>query len=555
MSLLNYSTSTTNNMENLTAVIISFLRPGYTKACIASLRKEYPGIKIIVAENGNYTKEMQKFCADHDAKYLQMPYDSGVCVARNSLVDHVDTKYVLVGDDDFYYTQEAMVREMVEFLDAYDEFDLIGGRVSVGGIIGNYQGFIEKQPTHFQSTQIDVETTEFEIDERSGLRYCSADLTFNYFVARTDKVRSVRWDEEIKVAYEHYSWFYDFKCAGGKVAFTPDPVVIHKPVHVDPEQEAEYAAFRNRKSDRERFFAKYGIKYTISMNGRKTFAPNLKLEKKKNDVKQVDFCITTFKRPQALRRLMLSIAEYYPSANIYIADQNESLDRVFYKKLRMDMLNAGMLKRFSVELLPYDCGLSHARNHLVTTTPNQYKLILDDDMMFTPETDIGKFIKLLEKHPHAGVVGGLLKQNDVEVHFEFNPKKDGDTLLHVHDGDHWKNIEGIQYKKTGCVLNFALMRKDIFQHIQWDAGQKVSEHLDFYLRMAGLPYQVLYTPDVVIDHPPVERSGDYKMFRQRNEYMVRMLKKHKAKRVKYLNGHVVEIAEDGYSLKKYKEAK
>lgn len=539
-------------MTNITAIVISFLRPGYTKACVDSLRKEYGDIKIIVGDNGGENPAIRKYCEARGAQYFPLEYDSGVCVARNELIKKVDTDYVLVGDDDFYYTPEAKVQEMKAFLEAHPEFDLIGGRVSVHGIVGNYQGFIEKRTKCFHTTGIEPETHTYETDPASGLRYCPADLTFNYFVARTAKVKEVPWDEEIKVAYEHFTWFYDFKCAGGKVAFSPDPIVVHKPKHVDPEQAQEYLAFRNRRSDAERFFSKYGIDYIIGINGVKTYAPNHRVERRKNDTKYVDFCITTFKRPKAVEKLLFSIADHYPMANVYVADQNETLDRDFYKTLRNKLFDAGMHKRVSIEHLPYDCGLSYARNHLVLTTPNKYKLILDDDFEFTAETDIGQMVELLETFSNVGIVGGRVRQLGVDVHFEFMPVKRDGTIYHTPSKYPMRKHKSISYQRTGCVLNFALMRKDIFQYIRWDQNLKVTEHLDFYLRMAEVPYQVLYTPDVVVDHPPAVREPDYKAMRQREEFLVKMMRKHGAKRIKYLNGQVLELMEDG-AIKKYKE--
>lgn len=544
-------------MENLTAILITFLRPGYTRACIESLRLQYPKIKIIVAENGKYSRSMQSFCRKNNASYIMMPYDSGVCVARNELVRNVDTDYVLVGDDDFFYTETAMVDRMLTFLENNNnEYDLIGGRVSVDGEVKNYQGFIEKRHNHFQSHCLDVDSAIYKYDDFSGLRYCPVDLTFNFFVARTEKVKETLWDEKIKVAYEHYSWFYDFKCAGGRVAFSPDPVVIHKSKHVDPKESPEYRHYRNRKEDKNRFFDKYNLDYTISMSGTKTYATSQKiyeLSQKNHYLKYIDFCITTFKRPKALERLLFSIAKYYPHANVYIADQNETLDRRFYKKLRIDIEKAGLKKRIAISSLPYDCGLSYARNYLVTTAPNKYKLILDDDMVFTEKTDIEKFYKLLENNTDCSIVGGLVQQNGVDLHFEFSLMVKDETIYQVPDNQPMRDYNGISYKKTGCVLNFALFRRDLFNFIKWDSSLKVSEHTDFYLRLSKYRnVRILYTPDVVIDHPPIEREGDYKELRQRPEFLINMLRKHKVKRIKYLNGQVIEDCNG--MTKRYKES-
>lgn len=552
-------------IHEVTAIVISFLRPGYTKACIRSLRKQYPKIKIIVGENAHFDKGLAKVCTEVGAEYVQLPYDSGVCFARNRLMERVQTKYVLVGDDDFFYTKSARVDEMVDFLQHCEDIEvedpphLIGGRVSVGGKVQNYQGFIEKHDDHFESKPLDLDR-EYEgmIEENYRFRVCEVDLTFNYFVALAEKVREVPWDEEIKVAYEHYSWFYDFKCAGGRVAFSPDPVVVHKPAHVNPEYTDDYGKFRNRKSDRARFFEKYEIDYAIDMRGHRSYSPNYVQKRKKStlDTKYVDFCITTFKRPQALERLLDSIVAYYPTANIYVADQNEKLDRAFYRSLRMKLQRMGLIKRLAVDHLPYDCGLGYARNYLMTKTPNMYKVILDDDMVFTEETDIGKMVELMKANPKCGIVGGLVKQLGHEVHFEFKLGVEGGTILQYPDKEQYRHHEGIKYKKTGCVLNFAMMRKDMFVYIQWDNDLKVSEHTDFYLRMKHVPMYILYTPDVVIDHPPAPkdwRYREYKELRQRQEFTIKMLRKHGADRMKYLNGQVFEIGEDGKSIKKYKE--
>ncbi len=541
-------------MKNITAIIISFLRSGYTKACIKSLKEQYPDIKIIVGENGEFDISIATLCQEVGAKYIQLPYDSGVCYARNALVKLVETEYILVGDDDFFYTGEAKIEQMKNFLEQYREFDLIGGRVEQDGVVRNYQGTFEKFDDHFETYGLKVEETEFKIGKLENgdqLLYYPVDLTFNFFVARTEIVKQVLWDEEIKVAYEHFSWFYDFKCAGYKVAFTPEAKVIHKPHDINPEEKPEYKDFRCRKQDKERFFEKYAIDYFIDINGSKTFAPNHINETRKNDLKFVDFCITTFKRPEALRRLLLSIAKYYPSANVYVADQSEKFDRDFYKTLRAELLDAGMQKRVSFERLPFDCGLSYARNHLVLTTPNKYKLILDDDMEFSEETDIKKFIQLMEMDKGIGIVGGSLKQLGQEVHFEFNFRREKDALYHENDGDRWKRYQGIKYKATGCVLNFALMKRELFNLINWDQNLKVTEHLDFYIRMQNVHYRILYTPEVVINHPPHERNEEYKAMRTRTEFLNMMMRKHGLKKIKYLNGQVTELDQEG--IKRYRE--
>jgi len=258
-------------MKNTTAVLISFMRPEYTKECVKSLRENYPDIKILVAENAQYNQELKDFVNKHGGNYIVMPFDSGVCYARNRLVELANTEFILVGDDDFYYNEDAKVGEMIKFLESHRTYSLVGGRIRERGKVLDYQGFIDIEPDHFLYKQLDAK--KIRKCKKSGLRYQLADITFNFFVARRKDIKEVKWDEKIKVAYEHSDWFIMLKQAGGrKVIFTPDAIVVHKPDHVELSKELkkEYGQFRNRRSDMHYFFAKHKIKYSIGFRGTRT---------------------------------------------------------------------------------------------------------------------------------------------------------------------------------------------------------------------------------------------------------------------------------------------
>lgn len=254
-------------MKDVTAVIISFLRPEYTTECVRSLREQYQDIKILVAENGRYDKKLAQFVHEQDGHYFLMPYDSGVCYARNRLMELVRTRYVLVGDDDFFYDKDARVDDMKIFLEKHIEADLIGGRVRENGVVKNYQGKIHREDDGFRYEAIDPDS-EFPVD--CGIRYAKTDITFNYFLARTERVRDIPWDEKIKVAYEHSDWFISLKQAYREVYFTPDAVVVHKPEHVQVKDIGRYKVYRYRRTDKVHFYKKHRIKWSVGFNGVKT---------------------------------------------------------------------------------------------------------------------------------------------------------------------------------------------------------------------------------------------------------------------------------------------
>lgn len=245
-------------MKNLTAILISFLREPYARKCVQSLVENYPGIKVLVAENGHYSESMHEFLDSVGAEYHLMPYDSGVCFARNRLIDEVETEFVLVGDDDFFYTETAKVDKMLKFLKNRKDFSLVGGRIMEDGTIRDYQAMVSVEGGTLR--QFPLKPEDLKIDKKSGLRFQKAELVFNFFVARTEDIKQCRWDQNIKVAYEHSDWFIQLKFAKVPVAFSPDPIVVHKPKLEEKIDTTRYLNYRSRRSDKEYFFQKWNLK-------------------------------------------------------------------------------------------------------------------------------------------------------------------------------------------------------------------------------------------------------------------------------------------------------
>ena len=509
-------------MKNLTALIVTFLRDEYLFVCVESLLTQYPDINIIIGDQ-NPSKEKKERFEAQGIRYVELEYDCGLCKARNELVKLVNTDYVLIGDDDFMYTGTAKVDRMLALIENHKEIDLIGGRITEGGVVKNYQGFIEEYPGHFIYKKL----------ESTSDGVVPVDLTFNFFVAKTAAVRATQWDEQIKVAYEHSSFFIDFKRAGYKAYFTPYSIVIHKPAVQTPPRENhnKYKQFRSRKSDKKRFFEKYDLDYVIDMNGvRDTYD--------RSRVDEIDFIITVFERWECLEALMFSIAKYYPQANIFIADQSKKFVVKRYNDLYFKLFEAGLRVKPKAYGLKYDCGLSEARNFLFAHTDRKYKLLLEEDFVFTEKTDIPAMLELMESDPRMGIVGGLVIQDGNEVKFEHYLAKNGRTLHHRASGGY--NAQ--EYKLTGCVPNFMLMRANL--GVVWDDRIKISgEHTDFFLKLAETDWLVAYTRKSQVDHVKIQ-DREYKKMRQRDEFTKILFQNHDIDKIVYVNGHTIEYKDD-----------
>lgn len=259
------------------------------------------------------------------------------------------------------------------------------------------------------------------------------------------------------------------------------------------------------------------------------------------ELDQVDFCVTTFERPRAIERLLLSIGAHYPTARVHIADQGNETNGRFYDDLTA---RTGLARRPEIHRLDFDCGLSAARNHLVTSTSAPYKLLLDDDFVVTEETRVELMAQLLSERPDVGIVGGAEAHGGCVRHVRQSLHMKGDTLLTSPHRDAFQQHRGIRYASVDYVCNFILARRELFQHVLWDPALKLFEHDDFYLRVKSTPYAVLFTPDAVIDHVHVESGPEYKRFRWRLEYIGAMMRKHQIRRKK-VGSSVLELRPDG----------
>jgi hypothetical protein len=266
--------------------------------------------------------------------------------------------------------------------------------------------------------------------------------------------------------------------------------------------------------------------------------------------------VTTFKRPRAVERLLMSIGRHFPEAAVHIGDQNERLDEELYEELSK---RSGLATPPKIHTLEYDCGLAAARNHLVASSSKEFKLILDDDFVFTGETDVEALVRLLDGHPEAGVVGGTLADQDGKRYrVRFDLHRDGATLSQVPSRRPFDSYSGVRYARADFVTNFALIRHEVLRHVAWDPALKLGEHVDFYLQVKETPFTVLFAPDVVIYHLPVEADPDYADFRQRRKFAGEMLQKYGLERLeigrfgkhrlgteKLGGGIVVELRSDG----------
>lgn len=193
--------------NNVTIVTKTFIRPWIIARLVRSAQTHFPDIPIVVADDGGppYANEVVEVPPVQD--YVKLPFDTGLGAGRNRAVEKVQTPYLLLCDDDFVFDANACIDEMLAVLDM-EGLDLLAFRAR------GYRDHI--LPYHSTFRIRGKRLQRVGIQPAPGL-YTPCELTLNCFIARTEAVRQIPWDDRLKLR-EHWDFFYRWKKAGKRVA-------------------------------------------------------------------------------------------------------------------------------------------------------------------------------------------------------------------------------------------------------------------------------------------------------------------------------------------------
>lgn len=178
--------------SQLTAIIKTFERPDALKRLLASIKRLYPGIKIIVVDDSRVP------VLPDGVTNLTLPYDSGVSAGRQLALDNVETPYVLLLDDDFIFYRETDLEPAMKLMLENMSVDIMGGEVVnlPSFKSGNYSN-AGLHPT----SRVSLQPPGTKI---SGLPVF--DKVPNFYIARTEHLKLVGWDKRIK-RMDHAEFF------------------------------------------------------------------------------------------------------------------------------------------------------------------------------------------------------------------------------------------------------------------------------------------------------------------------------------------------------------
>lgn len=212
-------------LNELTIVVKTFERYKTLARLLRSIRKYYPSVKIVVVDDSLHPKEVK------GVEKITMPYNSGISAGRNAALGCVATKYTLFLDDDFVFSRKTKIEDSLYLIDSDSRIDILGGKViDLPFFTIHDYSKIGLYPTNSQP----VAPIGSKI---SGLPVY--DKVPNFFICRTDRVKKVGWDNQLK-KIEHADFFTR---ARGVLLTVYDEkfACLHAPTPFD----GKYMKFRN----------------------------------------------------------------------------------------------------------------------------------------------------------------------------------------------------------------------------------------------------------------------------------------------------------------------
>ena len=228
-------------------------------------------------------------------------------------------------------------------------------------------------------------------------------------------------------------------------------------------------------------------------------------------------CITAWRRPDSLARLLASIERFYPD-------------------LRVDVEDTGG-------------NLSAGRNRLAARCKTDLCVILEDDFEFTAGGDpLAALQGVLAADSEVGVACGNLLMNGRVRGYNSDLRVFRGALERRPPADQWRQTpQGVLYRYVDLGWNWFCARVETLRGLPWDEQLELAEHAAWFLQLQrqGL-WRVAHVPAALIAHHKDRPTAEYAAARKRaNHYSATLRKRHGFDRVRELPPPAIRPRQNG----------
>lgn len=241
--------------KKLAIGIKTFMRPALLLRNVNLIKENLPNTRIYIADDSKLEDMDEIFYENMEKEghvIIRLPFDSGISRGRNAIVERVKEPFILMCDDDFEITLDNNALEMVKILEKRFDIGLITGQLKIASIPTGYEYNLQIVDRTIHKLPL-----ESEWEEVDGYKIRQTDLGLNFFVARTEMFKDVKWDTGHLISTEHLDFFLSIKETKWKVYYCPELKSNHN--HNVVQSGEEYQKYRNRKFHWKYFANKWRV--------------------------------------------------------------------------------------------------------------------------------------------------------------------------------------------------------------------------------------------------------------------------------------------------------
>lgn len=254
-------------LDDVTVLIKTFERPRVLRRLVESVRRLYPGLGIVIADDSRVPRRVE------GATTIALPYDSGISAGRNAGLAAIETPFFVLCDDDLVFFRGTRLAPLLRRMRAHPEIDLVGGRAldlphyrdvdtrgrraltaaskaRRGSPARRAEELDGAPPTPLRRGHAEDAQAEAPGGTLAGLE--RREVVRNFFVGRTERVRQVGWDPQLKLV-EHADFFARARGVL-TVAYDPELAVLHARTPFD-------APYMRHREDVARYQALLALKW------------------------------------------------------------------------------------------------------------------------------------------------------------------------------------------------------------------------------------------------------------------------------------------------------
>jgi glycosyltransferase involved in cell wall biosynthesis len=244
--------------------IKTFFREKTLFKTLDAIEKYFPlSYRLYIADDGRISVEKEyryQKLTNEGHEIIKLPFNCGISTGRNEIIKKVKEDYVLITDDDIELQDSNIIMNMKRVLDTKKD-------------IGVCSGMLFSENGSFLASENYQKGVRFEIDRGMLFRYPSlhkihkagdsfyvyADQVVNFFLAKKAVFKDIKWDNKIKVEWEHLDFFLRLKETKWKVA----SCINTKATHLQSINDSDYN-YHRRSISNNYFFNKHGIHRVIN---------------------------------------------------------------------------------------------------------------------------------------------------------------------------------------------------------------------------------------------------------------------------------------------------